>query len=140
MTLIQLVYVSNLVGEDESVLAPILDACTRNNTANRVTGMLLYSAGKFMQVLEGERMAVLGTFERIRQDKRHSNILTLTHVEITQREFGHWTMGFRVLTSDDTQRLPEYAACFRYGFDADALQAQTGSAMALLKIFRDAAH
>lgn len=137
--LIQLVYVSNLVGEDESVFAPILDACTRNNTANRVTGMLLYSAGKFMQVLEGERAAVLGTFARIRQDKRHSDILMLSLTETEQREFGNWTMGFRALTHDDVQRLPDCAPCFRYGFDADALQAQSGSAMALLKIFRDTA-
>jgi hypothetical protein len=54
MPLIQLIYISQLVGEDETSLGPILSASVRRNTASGITGMLLYANGRFLQVLEGE--------------------------------------------------------------------------------------
>ena len=63
--MIQLIYLSDLAGRDESVLADILASAVRHNTASGITGMLLYAGGNFLQVIEGEEDAVHETYKRI---------------------------------------------------------------------------
>jgi hypothetical protein len=81
----------------------ILEASRRNNSANEVTGILLYLDGAFMQVLEGESNAVQKTYTRICADKRHWNTLVLLDREGT-RAFPDWSMGFKRISSDEEQR------------------------------------
>lgn len=60
MSMIQLIYVStanHLLSELE--IRQILDSSIRHNTPQEVTGLLLYSDGSFMQVLEGDEAAVM---------------------------------------------------------------------------------
>ena len=52
MRIRQLIYVSDLVG-DTAQLGAILKSAMRHNQADGITGMLLYSGGNFLQVLEG---------------------------------------------------------------------------------------
>ncbi|HNJ76842.1 MAG TPA: BLUF domain-containing protein [Azospira sp.] len=62
MSLIHLIYVSTAQGElDDVDLDRIMDSSVRRNTAARITGMLLYAGGNFMQVLEGEEADVDAT-------------------------------------------------------------------------------
>ncbi|HSM42684.1 MAG TPA: BLUF domain-containing protein, partial [Afifellaceae bacterium] len=59
-----LVYVSaahHLMGDDE--LTEILETSRARNAAAGITGMLLYKDGSFMQLLEGAKTNVLGTYE-----------------------------------------------------------------------------
>ena len=72
----------------------ILAASRRNNTAVGVTGALMFNAGCFAQVLEGERDLVEATFERIQQDERHGDVSLLSFEEVASRAFGEWSMGF----------------------------------------------
>lgn len=133
--LLQLIYVSALVKGNESELGAILEASVRNNTRDGLTGMLLYSGGNFMQVLEGEKRMVQATFNRISRDPRHNNIIMLSKEAITEREFAKWSMGFKQLGEADVQRFPEHAPWFRFGFNADAIRAAPGAALDLLKMF-----
>ena len=133
--MIQLIYLSDLAGRDESVLADILASAVRHNTASGITGMLLYAGGNFLQVLEGEADAVHKTFARISRDPRHKNLNLLIEEEIDERQFDRWSMGFYSLTDADAQKLPAFAPYFRYGFDRSAITARPGVALELLQLF-----
>jgi hypothetical protein len=90
----QLLYASNTHRDvSDAVLEDILAASRRNNAACDVTGVLLYSEGGFMQVLEGEDAAVAATYARICADKRHWNTMVLLNRD-APRAFGAWSMGF----------------------------------------------
>ncbi len=89
----QLLYASNTHRDvSDALLEEILAVSRRNNAACQVTGILLYSEGCFMQVLEGEDAAVAGTFARIRADKRHWNTMIMLDRD-APRAFGAWSMG-----------------------------------------------
>ena len=133
--MIQLIYLSDLVGDDTSVLGNILASSTRRNAEAGITGMLLYGGGKFLQVLEGEAEAVNETYLRIAQDPRHKNLNGLVEEEIERRHFERWTMGFHALTDADALNLPALAPYFRYGFDRRAITARPGVALELLLLF-----
>ena len=72
----------------------ILGASRRNNGAAGVTGVLMFNAGCFAQVLEGGRDIVEATFERIQRDERHGEVSLLHFEAAADRIFGHWSMGF----------------------------------------------
>lgn len=74
-------------------LLALLYLCRTVNAKLGVTGMMLYSAGNFMQVLEGRHDHVGGLMDRIKRDARHMNVLTLVDEAATERCFGDWNMG-----------------------------------------------
>lgn len=135
MAFAQLIYVSDLVNKDETELGPILESAVRHNSADGITGMLLYSDGNFLQVLEGIPENARATYERICQDRRHRNITLLTEEEVPERQFPHWSMGFRQLSPADIARFPQYAPFFQFGFEAAAFNAKPGTALELLELF-----
>lgn len=136
MPLIQLIYVSSAHQElSDAELDAILESSVRHNTPQQVTGLLLYSAGGFMQVLEGETAAVEETYSRICRDPRHKNILELAREEIAGREFDRWAMGFRRLDKMKSATHQAFLPLFAEGFDAEALQARPGDALELLRHF-----
>lgn len=136
MSLIHLVYISTLrQGVDEAEIAKILASCDRRNKADGVTGMLLYSGGNFLQVLEGESQTVRNTFARVSADLRHQDVTELLQEPIEQRDFPAWSMGFRNLGAEVAQRLPEQANHFRFGFDGQNIRARPGVALDLLREF-----
>jgi hypothetical protein len=55
-------------------LAKILSASNRNNKPGNITGALVFDDLWFLQVLEGDREDVWHTFERIKDDERHSRV------------------------------------------------------------------
>jgi hypothetical protein len=132
MELIQLIYASDMAGAQESELASIVKSAALHNRENQVTGMLLYSGGNFMQVLEGEPSQVLATYERICRDPRHRNILLLLQEPVQQRHFSKWSMGFKRLSAEHVQKFPRFAPYFQYGFDVKAIQAAPGVALDML--------
>jgi hypothetical protein len=135
MKLLQIVYLSSLVSDDESVLKDILAECKRNNPAKGLTGMLLYTSKQFIQVLEGPENAVTDTYYRVHLDPRHSDLIELLQEPIEHRQFESWSMGFRKLNDKDASEFPEMAPYFRYGFDVDRIKARPGLALELLRNF-----
>ena len=59
------------------------------------------NAGRFMQILEGTEVEVGKIFNKIKQDKRHFNVITLKNFIATGRYFESWHMGFKALSSAD---------------------------------------
>ena len=86
---------------EEPELARLLAQSRAWNTAHGLTGMLLYSRGSIMQVLEGAEAEVRSIFARIARDKRHVNLVKLADGPIGERRFAHWSMGFLALNPAD---------------------------------------
>ncbi len=132
---IQLIYLSDLVPGLEGELPAILATSVRRNAQDGITGMLMYSGGNIMQVLEGGETAVRATYERIGKDPRHRNITLLSDDEIDERSFAGWSMGFKQLDPQVAQSFPEFAPFFHVGLQRDAIRAKPGVAKDLLQFF-----
>lgn len=135
MSLVQLIYVSDLVNKDETQIPAILASSVRHNEEDDITGMLLYAQGNFLQVLEGEPELVRRTYDRICQDVRHRNTVLLTEEAVTERHFADWRMGYRQLEPGLAAKVPDYAPFFEFGFDAAAIRGKLGVALEMLELF-----
>jgi hypothetical protein len=92
--LVRLMYVSRAVpAVDQEELLAILRKSKANNPALGITGVLCFSEGIFLQVLEGGRSAVNRLYNRIASDHRHTQVELLGYEEIGERRFAGWAMG-----------------------------------------------
>lgn len=92
--LVRLLYASRAVpAVDQEELIAILKKSKANNPAVGVTGVLCFSEGIFLQVLEGGRKGVNQLYNRIVSDPRHTNVELLCYEEIGERRFAGWSMG-----------------------------------------------
>ena len=92
MPLLQLIYASQPFGFDDLTLAGILSAAQRNNSRDGITGALICREDLYMQLLEGEEVAVEAAYERIRRDNRHGEIKKLFSEKPSARLFPTWAM------------------------------------------------
>lgn len=117
--LLQLTYVSGATipfSADE--FADFLTNAREKNSANEITGILLYHEGSFLQVIEGPAGAVERRFQQIQEDPRHSRILVLQRIKILNREFTDRPLDFLAIS-------PETCAVARF------------SSPSLQRLFRD---
>lgn len=92
--LVRLLYASRAVSPlGEAELAAILKQSREHNPAEGLTGLLCYSDGIFMQVLEGGREAVNARYKHIVADPRHRDVILLSYEEVGERHFAGWSMG-----------------------------------------------
>jgi hypothetical protein len=92
--LVRLMYVSRAAASvNADTRQAILRRSQANNPALGVTGVLCFSEGIFLQVLEGGRGAVNRVYHRIAADARHSAVELLHYEEIAERRFAGWAMG-----------------------------------------------
>ena len=92
----------------EKELTDILAISNNNNSRDNITGLLLYSEGNFIQLLEGEEQGVKSTFERISKDQRHKGITPIASGSIEKRNFPEWAMGFKSINSSELGELDAY--------------------------------
>ncbi len=92
MSLMQIIYVSQPFGFDESTLNSILMDARRNNLQNDVTGALICRADAYLQLIEGPEAAIRGTYARIASDNRHVDVNFLFGEPVTDRLFPGWAM------------------------------------------------
>ena len=133
-----LVYVSSAVKPfSTSELAELLAKAREKNTRLGITGMLLYQDGNFMQALEGEEDAVRQLYDTINRDVRHHGTIVLLEEQITKRQFGDWSMGFRNLDDKDVQDLPGFSPFMNKSLKADHYRYDPTGCLRLLALFRD---
>ncbi|MFZ6687557.1 BLUF domain-containing protein [Undibacterium sp. SXout11W] len=134
MDLIQLIYCSAISGNDESILKDIHKTAVKYNAINGITGMLLYSHGRFLQVLEGEPDATKSTYyKHICKDPRHTDVQLLLLDTISERSFERWSMGFRQVSNVDIQQMPAIESFF--SCDIKTIKGKAGVALNLLNAF-----
>jgi hypothetical protein len=135
MALHQLIYMSTLSDKKESYLRSILEACMHTNKLAEVTGMLLYTDGRIMQVLEGDEVVIKALYEKIQKDKRHYDVFLLDEFPIDKRSFPDWSMGFRNISAYELSKFPHYASFFTCTPDELATRSQAGMAQQILTAF-----
>ncbi len=92
--LVRLMYASRAATTlDHEALGAILRHSRTANPELGITGVLCFSHGIFLQVLEGGRSAVNRLYNRIATDARHSQVELLSYEEIEERRFSSWSMG-----------------------------------------------
>jgi hypothetical protein len=80
------------------VMELLIPAADRN-VRRGLTGVLCFSAGAFLQVLEGARGEVSALYNRIAHDTRHSQVELLLCEPLKEREFAGWSM--KLIGADD---------------------------------------
>ncbi|OUJ72672.1 BLUF domain-containing protein [Hymenobacter crusticola] len=105
-SLYHLVYQSSATAlMSEKELEVLLMQARSWNTDHHLTGVLLYSNGDIMQVLEGSTEEVAFIFDKIKLDPRHRDVIKLADGEIKERNFSQWSMGFKAVEPADFMHL-----------------------------------
>ncbi|KOR32483.1 hypothetical protein TI05_06985 [Achromatium sp. WMS3] len=141
MYLTRIIYCSELASEankdfiiNEDIISNILAVSRRNNAINNISGMLLYSGNYFLQCLEGSRLDVNKTYNRILLDPRHNNAILLEYGEIIQRDFSAWNMGYAGGID-----IKEIIQAYSVGSDFSPYYMSGKSALNLLKALKNVA-
>lgn len=87
-----IIYSSRPLGFERKTVEQILTSSQKNNPRVGVTGLLIYGADLYLQLLEGPVKDLEETFSRIKSDTRHDKIRILKESVIDQRLFASWTM------------------------------------------------
>jgi hypothetical protein len=94
----QLLYISTATRQMLRIdVEQILFTAQRFNAGKDVTGLLISSPARFMQVLEGKEDAVRNVYDRVCADPRHHAHVILREIEVEERQFGDWTMASQFL-------------------------------------------
>jgi len=132
-----LVYVSYAVKPLTEVgLRNLLVHCRDNNTANGITGILIYIDGKFVQILEGSKEQVKSLFENISTDRRHHKVSRILEGSIEERNFPNFSMGFETIDTETFTKLSGFKDIEEF-FDYPNVQHWNHPAMNFLRIFKD---
>jgi hypothetical protein len=100
----QLVYVSNRKPNcSAEEIDKIIESCKRNNPPLNITGVLLYSEKKFIQLVEGEAKLIMNLYDKIKKDPRHANAIMISYNAIAEKSFPSWHMARRDITNTDLQ-------------------------------------
>ena len=109
--LVRMMYASRAVPAiDQEELITILRQSKAHNPTIGVTGVLCFSGGIFLQVLEGGRSAVNRLYNRIAADPRHTEVEVLLYEEISERRFASWSMGQANMSRLNPSLLLKYSA------------------------------
>lgn len=133
--MLSLTYVSSATDLLEpAALAGLLARVRPRNEERGLTGLLLYSGGNIIQVLEGPEEEVEATYAEIERDPRHRGLLVLMREPVEERAFPDWSMGFRDLGDLDPATLEGYND-FLQQPAAAGLAERGPAAYQLLKVF-----
>lgn len=96
----QLIYTSTSVHPRGHVSdLDILDTSQSVNRQLGLTGFLLRSPNRFIQILEGPQDSVAHIMSKIRKDDRHTILDELSRDGVPTRAFEEWSMGYAEITT-----------------------------------------
>ena len=102
--LIHAIYISvapQTLSEHDTV--QFLTKARKVNRKNDISGMMLYTGGRLLLLLEGEASPVDLACSLIFSDEREYQLLL--REPIAEREFPEWTLGFEAIESAEAGRL-----------------------------------
>ena len=104
-----IVYTSEANGYlSETALFSLLRESRDAHAKAALTGLLLYSEGQFMQVLEGPTDSLREYFGRLAADPRHGKLQLLADGPKPEREFSGWHMAFQASAPAVCSQQPNY--------------------------------
>lgn len=97
-------YVSTLSPNiSKSQIETLLEFSRDSNNQKEITGILLYSQGNFLQVLEGEKEQVRSLYKSIEKDSRHYDITPIFRKDITKPAYKEYEVDFLSVDSTYTE-------------------------------------
>lgn len=118
-------------------LVDILRTSRENNVVLDVSGMLLYKGGNLMQVLEGEKDAVLTLYDKISRDPRHHGVITMLDGFEETRQFPSWTMAFRDLDEPVVAATAGYSHYLNTSLSSPEFSTDPTLCQQLLSVFKE---
>jgi hypothetical protein len=95
MNLAALAYVSTAVRRlSAAELDALLLTARTANEGEQVTGALLHHDGSFFQYIEGSTEGLNHIYDRIKRASQHKGLIELFYLQIENRHFADWHMGF----------------------------------------------
>jgi hypothetical protein len=135
--MVSIVYASSAVllfSADDFIA--LMQHSREKNTRLKLSGMLLYKDGNFLQIIEGPEDSVLHLFKTICADDRHRGVLRLLEERIEQRRFADWAMAFHNLGDPDLQEIPGYSTFMNEHLEPEAFRVNPSRAQRLLETSR----
>lgn len=134
--LIHLIYCSTATHEmSQAELLDLLRQSRKLNEQLKLTGMLLYGGGVFMQVQEGIPAAVDMVYQKICRDPRHHSLILLEREPVSERSFAGWSMGFHHLEAEAGQQFAGAFALNDAGSGLEDKACRPGLALDILRQF-----
>lgn len=96
------VAVENITNAD---ILDILSEARDFNAMFDITGCLLFFNSEFVQILEGDKGSVKRLFEKIKKDRRHTDVMLLNEDEKDERLFEQWNMAYYDLNNNNQQEM-----------------------------------
>ena len=105
-----IVYISAAIGHMKTEdLIDIVESSRRHNSASEITGLLIYTDGNFMQLIEGATESIQETMVRIGKDCRHHHLRVLMDSILPERLFGLWSMAYPNVRELTEKGLSKYS-------------------------------
>jgi hypothetical protein len=112
----QLIYLSQATRPlSPKALTCLVDQARQTNARQHLTGALVYSNKRFIQLLEGEQAALEAAYARIGQDPRHQHLCKIVHYPIAARHFAEWPLAFQTLSPAQFAHLAGHLAPSKSG-------------------------
>ncbi|WP_435579308.1 BLUF domain-containing protein [Gilvibacter sp.] len=112
-------YVSTAVSTiTQHNVSDVFEGIVENNLSLGITGVLLYSHGNFMQILEGPSEAMASVYDSIKRDRRHHHIIEIMNQPAEERMFENYMSGFTIIDSPkEIFHLQKYVRFLEDNFD-----------------------
>ena len=72
----------------------LIASCRSRNSRHDITGVLLYTGERFLQLIEGPPAAVGALWRNVHADDRHGDLVVLLDVQSSARWFDDWRAGY----------------------------------------------
>lgn len=133
----QIIYVSSATSQmSENDLIDLLSQCRTRNQAMGISGVLLYSEGNFIQVIEGTEDKLNAVYQRILEDERHTGSIIISKKKITERTFCEWSMGFKTVSKETTKNLDGYTDFLNQNIPVSQMPRPSNTVMTMLYNFK----
>jgi len=114
MPLHRLIYISRPVINGHEDIKEILKVSLRNNNAEAISGILLFTCDWFVQIIEGSSERLTKTFIRIGHDSRHKDVQLSSFEIIDERAFPEWGMQYVSHNSESLKKYHQFFAARRF--------------------------
>jgi hypothetical protein len=121
----------------EECVKQILESSRKNNPSKNITGLLVHTDSRFLQILEGPHDKVMETYKSIEKDNRHGGSIMRFCEPVDERYFGDWHMAFKDVSENigfDTNLSEKERLLYKSMMDGD-LNSYKDEGMRVLKTF-----
>ncbi|WP_452599807.1 BLUF domain-containing protein [Pontimicrobium sp. MEBiC01747] len=83
-----------------SDLNELFKTTIKNNTHSKISGILIYKNGNFLQIIEGEENQIDKLYTKICLDARHHGTILIIETKICDRVFDNYSTEFPIINNN----------------------------------------